>query len=206
MTMEPPNTSSNDSGVGGSGYTLDDLSAYLDRGRTPAIAAIDDNPECQAMLASMERVGDYARDLLALDVTEHPALEEGWLGGLLSSISREVRAGRDIPLATPDPNTTLSVTEGAVRELVRAAGDSVEGVLVGSCALEGDVTTQGGVIRVFLTISVVLTGPVRELAEAVRQRVYTELLAHTELTIESIDVTVSDVHVPTEPTSDGAQP
>lgn len=181
-------------GIGGTGYTLDDLSAYLDRGRTPSIAAIDGNPECQAMLASMERVGSYARELLEQDVREHPLVEENWLSGLLTSISREVRAGRDIPLTAPDPRTSLSVTEGAVRELVRAAGDSVDGVLVGSCSLDGDVTEPGSGIRLFLTISVVLTGPVHELAEAVRQRVFTELLSHTELSIESIDVTVTDVH------------
>ena len=193
------------SGVGATGYTVDDLSAYLDRGRTPAIAAIDNSPECQAMLASMERVGSYARDLIAQDVREHPSLEEGWLGGLLGTISREVRAGRDIPLTTSDPRVTLSVTEGAVRELVRAAGDSVDGVFVGSCDLEGDVTTPGAGIRISLTISVVLSGPVTELAEAVRQRVFTELLAHTQLTVESIDVTVSDVHVPTTQIDGGPQ-
>ncbi len=190
MTMD-----SDAAGIGESGYTLDDLSAYLDRGRTPAIAAIDDSPECQAVLDSMERVGSLARDLLAQDVREHPTLEEGWLGGLLTSISREIRAGRDIPLTAPDPRATLSVTEGAVRELVRAAGDSVDGVFVGSCSLEGDVTTPGSGIRISLTVSVILHSPVHELAEAVRQRVYSELLSHTELAIESIDVTVTDVHL-----------
>lgn len=195
MTMDAEPT-----GVGASGYTVDDLSAYLDRGRTPAIAAIDDSPECQAMLASMERVGSLARELLAQDVREHPALEEGWLGGLLTSISREVRAGRDIPLASPDPRTSLSITEGAVRELIRAAGDSVDGVLVGSCSVDGDVTTPDAGVRVALTISVVLHSPVQELAESVRQRVYSELLSHTELVIESIDVTVVDVHVSTRTT------
>lgn len=189
--------------VGTSGYTLDDLSAYLDRGRTPAIAAIDDSPECQAMLASMERVGSLARDLLAQDVREHPTLEEGWLGGLLTSISREIKAGRDIPLTSPDPRATLTVTEGAVRELVRAAGDSVDGVLVGSCSLFGDVTVPGSGIRVALTISVILNSPVQELAEAVRQRVYSELLSHTELAVEGIDVTVTDVHVQTKPVDEG---
>ena len=198
MTMDAESA-----GIGTSGYTLDDLSAYLDRGRTPAIAAIDDSPECQAMLASMERVGSLARELLEQDVREHPAVEEGWLGGLLSSISREVRAGRDIPLAAPDPRATLSITEGAVRELVRAAGDSVDGVLVGECSLEGDVTAPDAGIRVALTISVILHSPVHELAEAVRQRVYSELLSHTELAIESIDVTVTDVHLPTQPAEDG---
>lgn len=196
-------TDAESAGIGASGYTLDDLSAYLDRGRTPAIAAIDDSPECQAMLASMERVGSLARELLAQDVREHPAVEEGWLGGLLTSISREVRAGRDIPLTSPDPRATLTVTEGAVRELVRAAGDSVDGVLVGSCSLEGDVTMPDAGIRVALTISVILHSPVHELAEAVRQRVYSELLSHTELAIESIDVTVTDVHLPTKPADEG---
>lgn len=198
MTMDAESAS-----IGASGYTLDDLSAYLDRGRTPAIAAIDDSPECQAMLASMERVGSLARDLLAQDVIEHPTLEEGWLGGLLTSISREIKAGRDIPLTSPDPRATLTVTEGAVRELVRAAGDSVDGVLVGSCSLDGDVAVPGTGIRVTLSISVVLNSPVQELAETVRQRVFSELLSHTELAIESIDVTVTDVHLQTKPVDEG---
>lgn len=192
-------------GIGATGYTLDDLSAYLDRGRTPAIAAIDSSPECQAMLDNMERVGSLARDLLAQDVIERPQVEESWLGGLLDTISREVRAGRDIPLTAPDPRAKLTVTEGAVRELIRAAGDSVDGVFVGACSLVGDVTDPEAAIRVSVTISVVLHSPVHELAEAVRQRVYSELLAHTELTIEQIDVTVVDVHVQTQSLDDGTE-
>jgi len=179
-------------GIGGSGYTLDDLSAYLDRGRSPAIAAIDTNAECRAVLDSMERVGSLSRDLLASDVRANPTIDEGWLGSLLTSISRELRAGRDIPLSATDPTTSLSITEGAVRELVRSAGDSVDGVLVGSCSLNGDLD---GPVQVALTISVVLARPLPELAEQVRQRVYSELLAHTELDIEAVDVTIGDVHI-----------
>lgn len=189
-------------GVGGTSYTLDDLSDYLDRGRQPAIAEIENSPECQAMLASMERVGELSRQLLAQDVEQTPVLEEGWLGTLLGSISREVKAGRDIPLSSPDPHTRLSITEGAVRELVRAAGDSVDGVLVGSCAIAGDLDPEGDGITVSITISVVLNTPVPALAEAVRQRVYSELLRHTELAVTSIDVTVSDVHVITRESTD----
>ena len=198
MTMD-----AGSAGIGTSGYTLDDLSAYLDRGRTPAIAAIYDSPECQAMLSSMERVGSLARDLLARDVLERPALEESWVGVLLSSISREIKAGRDIPLTSSDPHVTLTVTEGAVRELVRAAGDSVDGVLVGSCFLDGDVTAPGSGIRVTLSISVVPDRPVQDLAAMVRQRVFSELLSHTELTVQSIDVTVVDVHLQTKPIDEG---
>jgi uncharacterized alkaline shock family protein YloU len=180
--------------VGGSGYSLDDLSDYLDRGRQPAILAIDGNAECQAMLATLERVGALSRDIVVQDARDNPEIEESWLQGLLTSISREVRAGRDIPLSSSEPNTRLTITEGAVHELVRAAGDSVEGVLVGRCTLDGDLSDPTAAVRVSLTISVVLSAPIVGLAAAVRERVYSELLKHTELTIESVDVTVTDAH------------
>lgn len=180
--------------VGGSGFSLDDLSDYLDRGREPAILAIDGNAECQAMLATLERVGALSRDIVVQDARDNPEIEESWLQGLLTSISREVRAGRDIPLSSSEPNTRLTITEGAVHELVRAAGDSVEGVLVGRCTLDGDLSDPNAAVRVSLTISVVLSAPIVGLAAAVRERVYSELLKHTELTIESVDVTVTDAH------------
>ncbi|WP_371357815.1 hypothetical protein, partial [Salmonella sp. M127] len=50
--------------VGGSGYSLEDLSAYLDRGRTPRIPAIERNAECQALMASMERMGRLSREIV----------------------------------------------------------------------------------------------------------------------------------------------
>ena len=197
MTMENPPTDPGraDSGIGGSGYSLDDLSDYLDRGRQPAIPAIDDNAECRSVLSSLERVSALSRDLVAKDAEANPTLDESWLGTLFASISQEAKAGRDIPLGSPDPKTRLSITEGAVRELVRAAGDSIAGVLVGRCQLHGDVELPGTGIRVEITISVLLGSPVHEAAESVRQRVYSELLAHTELSIEAVDVTVADVHV-----------
>lgn len=182
-------------GVGGSGYTLDELSDYLDRGRTPAIPDIDDNAECQAALASLERLGSLSRSLVVQDARDNPTIDESWLGSLLDTIGREVKAGRDIPLSVSDPAVTLSITEGAVRELVRAAGDSVDGVLVGSCQVDGDIDHPTAGVTIRLTISVVLSAPVHELARAVRERVHTELLTHTELRIDAIDVTVSDVHL-----------
>ena len=176
--------------IGDSGYTLEQLSDYLDRGRQPAIDAIDRDAECQAVLASLERYGSLSRELVSRDATEHPTLDESWLSGLFASITREVKAGRDIPLASIDPLTRLTITEGAIRGLVRAAGDSVAGVLVGKCSLDGDDE-----IAVTVTISVLLGTPVHVAAEAVRQSVYTALLKHTELSIASVDVLVEDVHV-----------
>jgi hypothetical protein len=180
--------------IGGSGYTLDDLSDYLDRGREPAIPAIDTNAECQAMLATLERVGSLSRELVVQDARDNPTLDESWLAGLVATIGRELRAGRDVPLASSDPATTFAITEGAIRELIRAAGDSVDGVLVGSCALDGDVTDPEAEITVRVSISVVLSAPVVELAQHVRERVHSELLRHTQLSVAAIDVTVVDVH------------
>ena len=190
--------------IGGSGYSLDELSDYLDRGRTPAIPEIDENPACQAMLGSLERVASLSRELIDADAAANPDIDETWLGSLLTTIGREVRAGRDIPLSASDPLTRLSITEGAVRELVRAAGDSVDGVLVGSCSIEGDVTDPESAVTIAVTISVVLSAPIAGLAQLVRERIHTQLLRHTELTVESIDVTVTDVHVVTERTEDDA--
>lgn len=184
-------------GIGGSGYDLDELSAYHDRGRTPAIAAIDDNPECQAVLASLDRFGALSRDLIARDAAVAPALDEGWFTGLMSTIATEARAGRDIEFPDPDPRTRLTITEGAVRELVRAAGDSVPGVLVGRCRLDGDVSDPDAEIRVAVTISVVFRTPLPDVTRAVRSAVHTALIASTPLRIAAIDITVDDVHVPT---------
>jgi len=201
MTMDTPppagepDDSTSAGTIGDSGYTLEDLSDYSDRGREPAIPAIDDNAECQSVLASIERVGALSRDLVAKEATDHPALDESWFGSLFAAISSEAKAGRDIPLSSPDPRTRLSITEGAVRELVRAAGDGVDGALVGRCQLHGDLDGAGSGIRVELSISVLLGAPVHEVAALVRQRVYSELLAHTELAVEAVDVTVADVHV-----------
>lgn len=199
---------SDDDSIGGSGFTLDELSDYLDRGRQPAIPEIDENAECQAMLASLDRVQELSRDLVAQDAAALPPVDESWLGALLSTIGREVRAGRDIPFATSDPTTSLVITEGAVRGLIRAAGDSVDGVLVGTCSIDGDIDgdidggggdVPGSHVTVDLTISVILGVPVRELAQAVRERVRSELLAHTELAVDEVNVTVTDVHQLTRP-------
>jgi len=183
-------------GIGGSGYTLEQLSEYLDRGRTPAIEAIESNVECQALLASLERYGSLSRDLVSRDAAEHPTIDESWLSSLLTSITREAKAGRDIPLANGDPLTKLAITEGAVRGLVRTAGDSIDGVIVGRCSLtevvEGDPAAG---VTVAVSVSVALGTPVHGAAEAVRQAVYTALLKHTELLVVTVDVTVADLHV-----------
>jgi uncharacterized alkaline shock family protein YloU len=181
-------------GIGGSGYDLDALSAYADRGRTPAIAAIDDNAECQAVLDSIERLGALQRDLVSEETARTPAPEQSWIDGLLDSIAREVRAGRDVEYPATDPATRIAVTEGAIREAVRAAGDGVDGVLVGRVRLtvRDDLTADVG-----LAVSVLFDRPLNSVADEVRGAVHTALLRSTPLVPAAIDVTIDDIHLPT---------
>jgi uncharacterized alkaline shock family protein YloU len=181
-------------GVGGSGYDLDALSAYADRGRTPAIAAIDDNAECQAVLDSIERLGTMQRAVVDDEAARLPAPDPGWIEELLGSITREVRAGRDIEYPAAAPGTTLAVTEGAIREAVRSAGDSIDGVLVGRVALAVDGENRA---TVSVAVSVLFDRPLGQVAEAVRGAVHAALLRSTPLTPAAIDVTIEDIHLPT---------
>ncbi|MBM7024804.1 Asp23/Gls24 family envelope stress response protein [Clavibacter zhangzhiyongii] len=169
------------------------LADYLDRGRTPRVAAYEDDPEIRTALRSLEHVRDLGRELVQVEAEEAEAPGDDFFRGVLSHISRESRAGRDIPLSHPDPGVRLALTEGAVRALVRQAGDEVPGVLIGRCTLDGDVTRAGEPVRVALTMSAVWGDPLPGLAQRVRERVHAALLRHTELRVEGIDVTVVDV-------------
>lgn len=180
--------------IGGTRYTLEDLGDYLDRGREPRIDEIETDAECRAVLDNLERLGSLSRELVDADAASAPPLDEAWLGRLLGTIGRELKAGRDIPLASPQPGVDLAITEGAVRELIRAAGDAVDGVIVGSSSLVGDLATPDAPVRVRLAVSVRPSRPIRERTDAAREAVAAALAAHTELTIEAVDVTVTDLH------------
>lgn len=180
-----------DDTIGNSGYTLEDLSAYLDRGRMPAIAAIDTDAEAQAVLASLERFGVLSRELVE---RESEPVPEGWFDKVMRDVTRELRAGRDIPLSAPDERTETVITEGAVRELVREAGDAVTGVLVGRTTVSGDIEQLGSEVSVRVTISVLFGRRLGEASDAVRGAVIAALAAHTSLRVSHVDVVVDNVH------------
>lgn len=175
---------------------IDELSDYLDRGRLPYDPVIEESPELRRTLRALERVRALSGALIDDDAEQLPAPEAGWFGSILSQVRRESRAGRDIPLASVEPDVSLSITEGAVRGLVREAGDSVPGVLVGRCRLVGDVGLPGADVVVEVTIAVFWGVPIAEAARQVRERVHSRLLTHTELRVSTIDVRVEDVYLP----------
>ena len=176
------------------GYTIDDLSDYLDRGRQPIDQAIENSPACQSALAAMQRLRVLSRSLLETDARAEPIRDEGFIAGILNRIGLEARPGRDIPVQHSSPSARLSMTEGAVRGLIRRAGDEVPGVLIGRCQLIGDVTTPGEPITVLVDVSVFWGESMPAAAARVRESIYAQLLKHTELTVVSIDVTIHDVH------------
>lgn len=180
--------------VGGSGYSLEDLSAYLDRGRTPRIPAIERNAECQALLASMERMGRLSREIVDEQAAE--PLAESWYDGIMREVMREFRAGRDIPLARTADGTQLVVTEGALYELIRTVGDDVPGVLVGRVRIDQPEHTAPLDVRV--SVSVLFGYPMQGTADLMRDGIRAAIERHGELRVGRVDVTVGDVHVDVE--------
>jgi hypothetical protein len=174
------------------GHTLDELSDYLARGRTPADPSIDGSPECRAALESLARLSRTTRDLLDAEA-EQSSADDGWVGRILDGIRLDVQSGRRVPLAHPDPSADLALTEGAVRALVRGVGDGIDGVIVGRCRLDGELETVGSPIAVHVEISVRYGDPLDAVAAEVREAVAAELAQHAEVNVASIDVTVTDV-------------
>jgi len=176
------------------GHSIEELSDYLDAGRLPRDESIESSPGCLIALASLERLRNAAWALLEAEADADPERDSAWIGRLMGTISREARAGRDIPISSGDASVALSVTEGSVRGLIRAAGDDVGGVLIASCSLEGDVTRPGEPITVNIAASVAWGLSLPMLAEELRASILAALARHTELVVEGVNVTIRDIH------------
>ena len=176
------------------GHTFEELSDYLDRDRTPADPSIDGSPECQIALRGMQRLRNTHRALLKKDVERESEREDSWVNSILQHINLEARAGRDIPISHPSPSARLSVTEGAVRGILRAAGDSVPNIIVGRCHLDGDVSEPGAPVIVRVDATVLEGEIIPSLADQLREAVYAALSQHTELAVEAVDITIRDLY------------
>lgn len=168
---------------------------YLDAGRQPYDPEIEESPEATAQLAALERLRSMGARLFEADAAATPAPDPSWIAGVMDRVRLESRAGRQIPLSSIDDRSTLHITEGAVRALIREAGDGVEGAMVISCTIRGDVSVPGALVRVEVVVSGLFGRSLPALADAVREAVSSRLSRQTELTIESVDVTVDDVHL-----------
>jgi uncharacterized alkaline shock family protein YloU len=175
------------------GHTIEELSAYLDADRTPTNFSIESSPGCQIALTALGRLRELTAHVLETQAAAEPTPPESWVRGIMDRIALEARAGRDIPISHPAPTAQLTLTEGAVRGMIRAAGDSMLDVVVGRCRLDGDITVPGEPITVTVDISVAWGASLRDAADRAREAIRQALLRHTELNVAAIDITVTDV-------------
>lgn len=176
------------------GKTIDELSDYLSQQREPYDPTIENCAECLNALSGLNDLSAWSRELLEDDGRRLGAPDESWIRGILDSIALEVRSGRDLPVAHPDPRLTVVIAEGAVRALVRSVGGSIPGVVIAGCSLDGDVETPGAPTRVVLTVSLDWKVPAAEAITALRDAVADAIAEHTELRVDDIDISIVDVH------------
>lgn len=175
------------------GHTIEELSDYLDSGRTPANPSIDESAACQIALDALERLRDLTPDLIAADTAAETDADESWVQSILSGITLDARAGRRIPIGIGPDDADAGITEGAVRGAIRSAENTVPGVLVGKCWLDGDVTVPGEAVRVRIDASVPYGATIPDLVDRLRAEIANRLDAHTTLNVAGIDITVSDL-------------
>lgn len=178
------------------GHTIEELTDYLDAGRTPADPSIDGSAGCRLALDALERLHALTGRLIDEDEAAADDVDESWVDRILDGIVMDARSGRRIPIGSASSSADLGITEGAVRGLIRAAENSIPGVLVGRCRLDGDIEEPGAPIRVLLDASVPYGDPIPKLVDRLRAEVADRLGAHTELNITEIDIAVRDVRDP----------
>lgn len=178
------------------GYSIDDLSDYLEAGQRPRNPRIDESAACQMAMSALVRLRMTAAGLLEADAAEEPEPDDTWMRSVLENISLESRAGRLIPFDHDDGAAHLQITEGVVRALVRDAGDRVPGVLVGRVRLDGDVEILETAVTVQMDVTVLWGTHIPDRVSALRVAVASALATNTDLLIAAIDVTVSDVLPP----------
>ncbi|ROP60852.1 Asp23/Gls24 family envelope stress response protein [Curtobacterium sp. ZW137] len=177
------------------GHTIDELADYLDAGMQPVDPSIDGSPACQNALAAIIRLRQASLGSLEAAARDEAPADDSWIGGVLANISLEARSGRDVPLRAEAATEHPVMTEGAIRSLVRRAGDAVPGIVVARCSIDGDVTELAAPVRVTVEVAIVAGPSIPATADLVRAAVDSALREQTDLVVEAIDVLVRDLIV-----------
>jgi hypothetical protein len=174
------------------GFTIDELSDYLDRGREPRNPAIESSAAAQHALAALSRLRTVAPRILKADAEYFAPKNENWMSRILDQIGVQAHAGRDIPIAHDVVGAELSISEGAVRALVRDAGDETDGLLVERTHLDGDLETLGAPVQVSVVVSTFADAVDRDVVPRFRRRVIETIREHTDLVVTKVSVRVHD--------------
>ncbi|RKQ89350.1 hypothetical protein U746_1680 [Mycolicibacterium mucogenicum 261Sha1.1M5] len=175
------------------GVTIEQLSEYLDRERTPPDPRIEASAGCQRALDALQRIGELSPLLLDADAAAEPPAQDSWVQGVLAGIALDVHAGRRIPIAVDSPAADAGITEGALRGLVRRAERAAPGTLIGKCTFVGDITEPTAPVRVAIELSVPYGAAIHAAADAVRQEIRSLVTTHTTVALTDVDIIVRDV-------------
>lgn len=181
------------------GHSMEELSEYLDNGRRPYDASIEDSAASVLALAALQRLNGVAADLMERVAEPRPGAVDQWVAGVLTRISLDARAGRDLPLAAPPDGDALLVTEGALRSLVRGAGDRLPGTLIGRVTIDGDLGTPTAEVALRVEMDIVFGMPIPGAVDRLREAIAATIRRHTTFRTGSIDVVVRDLHLPVAP-------
>jgi hypothetical protein len=180
------------------GHTVESLSDYLDRGRQPRDPAIEASPAAQHALAALSRLRAVAPRVIIADADQFAPKNENWISRILDQIGVQAHAGRDIPIPHDVAGAVLSISEGAVRALVREAGDSVDGLLVERSRLDGDIETPGAPVEIHVVISTFEDFDTASTVSEFQKRVINTLRVHTDLVVVNVTVRVHDTDLTEE--------
>lgn len=176
------------------GHTIEELAEYVDRGRTPRDPSIESSAGARHAIAALERLRSVSADFLTDG--DEPAADDAWLAGVMSQISADARAGADFTVLTTDDGDEVVMTEGALRALVRAAGDEQPGFLVGRVRFTGDLAEPDDELIVAVDVIVGYGVVLRPAVERLRTAIIDRLTAHTLFRRLRIDITVRDLVQP----------
>jgi hypothetical protein len=180
------------------GHTIESLSDYLDRGREPRDPSIEASAAAQHALAALSRLRAVAPHVVAAGAEHFAPKNDNWISRILDQIGVQAHAGRDIPITHHAEGAILSISEGAVRALVREAGDLTEGLLVEKSRLDGDIESAGAPVDIHVVVSTFDDADPAAVIAEFQQRVLDILQQHTELVVTSVTVRVHETDLEDE--------
>lgn len=175
------------------GIEVERISAYLDSGRQPYDATIEESPEARRLMHEMAYLRELGGQLIQSEATALPEPELSWFAGILNQIAMESRSGRDLPFGV---EASRVITEGALRGAVRqAASDRVHGLVIERCAFDGELDDSSSPFRVSLRVALVWPTPARAAIERLREVVTEVVTEHLGRAPVGVDIRVDELHV-----------
>lgn len=172
------------------GHTVDELSDYLADNRHPADRSIDNSPACQIALSALQRLRVLSDDYLTgTPSAAETSSDQDWIARVLAVLPLEARAGRSFSAPVAATDTSLEVTEGALRGLIRSIGDAIPGFLIGAIRihiLDGHADTADLEIEAALRYGTKLS----DVDNAFRTALERDLPRHAPFAVRAVHLTI----------------